>query len=182
MQVGAARLLEEGLAAAKASEAAAVQLAIDESSAKEAAQSALAMASARHQGIQSELESQIERLQAELESEVARLQAELDERSTEVARLFRALSREQQECQALQAEVLRGARLASAHTLELAALRGRLARRTIQMASLEEEVRDEPPSVSDGVLSACDEPPMASLEEEVRDEPPNVTRVSLMES
>ena len=78
MQVGAARLLEEGLAAAKASEAAAVQLAIDESSAKEAAQSALAMASARHQGMQSELESQIERLQAELESEVARLQAELD--------------------------------------------------------------------------------------------------------
>ena len=79
-----------------------------------------------------------------------------------MARLFRALSREQQECQALQAEVLRGARLASAHTLELAALRGRLARRTIQMASLEEEVRDERPSASDGVLSACDEPPSAS--------------------
>jgi len=141
-QVGAARLLEEGLAAAKASEAAAVQHAIDESSAKEAAQSALAIASARHQSSQAELESQIERLQAELESEAARLHSELAERTTEVARLFTALSREQQECQALQAEVLRGARLASAHTLELAALRGRLARRTIQMAALEEEVRD----------------------------------------
>jgi hypothetical protein len=134
--------LEEGLAAAKASEAAAVQHAIDESSAREAAQSALAIASARHLSSQAELESQIERLQAELESEAARLHSELAERTTEVARLFIALSREQQECQALQAEVLRGARLASAHTLELAALRGRLARRTIQMAALEEEVRD----------------------------------------